>query len=80
MWLDEAYTVGATNQLFDAWRETGGTQALYYLLVWPVSRLSIEPQWIRLPSVLFALLAVIVVHEVGRRIGGRARSGTGWSR
>ena len=22
LWLDEAYTVGATNQLFDTWRNT----------------------------------------------------------
>lgn len=71
MWLDEVYTVGATNQLFQVWRETGATQALYYLLVWPISRVSIEPVWIRLPSALFALAAVVVVHEVGRRIGGR---------
>jgi hypothetical protein len=71
MWLDEAYTVGATNQLVDTWQETGGTQALYYLVVWPFSRVSIDPVWMRLPSALLALVAVVIVYEVGRRIGGR---------
>jgi hypothetical protein len=71
MWLDEAYTVGATNQLVDTWQETGGTQALYYLMVWPFSRVSIEPAWMRLPSALLAVVAVALIYEVGRRIGGR---------
>lgn len=71
LWLDEAYTVGATNQLFDTWRNTAGTQALYYLLVWPISRLSTEPAWLRLPSALLGLAAVVVVLRIGRRVGGR---------
>lgn len=71
LWLDEAYTIGATNQLFDTWRNTAGTQALYYLLVWPVTRLSTDPVWLRLPSALFALAAVVVVLHIGRRLGGQ---------
>jgi hypothetical protein len=70
VWLDEAYTVGATNELLDTWRHTGVTQALYYALVWPVSRLSTDPGWIRLPSALLGLVAVVVVFAVGRRLGG----------
>jgi mannosyltransferase len=70
MWLDEVYTVGATSELLDTWRRTGGTQALYYLLVWPVAQVSTEPWVLRLPSVVFALAALAVVYEVGRRIGG----------
>lgn len=75
MWLDEIYTVGATNELLPTWRETGATQALYYVLVWPVSRISTDPGWMRLPSVLFALLAIGVVYQIGRRLGG-VRVGT----
>ena len=71
LWLDEAYTVGATNELLDTWRHTGVTQALYYALVWPVSALSTDPAWIRLPSALFGLAAVVVVFRVGRRLGGQ---------
>ena len=70
MWLDEAYTVGATAELVDTWRATGATQALYYLLVWPVTQFSTEPAVLRLPSALCALAALGVVHEIGRRIGG----------
>jgi len=71
LWLDEAYTVGATNELLDTWRHTGVTQALYYALVWPVSRVSTDPGWIRLPSALLGLAAVVVVFAVGRRLGGQ---------
>jgi hypothetical protein len=70
LWLDEAYTVGATSELLDTWRRTGVTQALYYALVWPVTRLSTDPAWIRLPSALLGLAAVVVVFRVGRRLGG----------
>jgi mannosyltransferase len=69
MWLDETYTVGATNQLLDTFRHTAATQALYYLLVWPVSRLSTDPAWLRLPSALLAMAAVAVVHLLARRLG-----------
>jgi hypothetical protein len=71
LWLDEAYTVGATNQLIDTWRQTAGTQALYYLLVWPATRISTDPAWIRLPSALLAMIGVVVAFRVGLRIGGR---------
>ena len=70
LWLDEAYTVGATSELLDTWRRTGVTQALYYVLVWPVTKVSIEPAWVRLPSALLGLAAVVVVYRVGRRLGG----------
>ncbi|HLT70731.1 MAG TPA: glycosyltransferase family 39 protein [Acidimicrobiales bacterium] len=72
LWLDEAYTVGATAELLDTWRATGGTQALYYALVWPVAQVTTDPGWLRLPSALFGLAAVVAVHHVGRRLGGRA--------
>lgn len=75
LWLDEAYTVGATTELLDTWRETAGNQALYYLLVWPISRLSTDPAWLRLPAALLGLAAVVVVYRVGRRLGGPTRAG-----
>lgn len=71
LWLDEAYTVGATNQLFDTWRNTAGTQAAYYLLIWPSTRLSTDPVWLRLPSAVLGLAALVIVMRVGRRIGGQ---------
>jgi mannosyltransferase len=71
VWLDEAYTVGASGDLVTAWRRTGATQALYYLVIWPVTQLSTDRLWLRLPSLLFAVAAVAVVAEIGRRLGGR---------
>lgn len=71
LWLDEAYTLGATSDLAATWRGTGGTMGLYYLLVWPVAQLSTDRVWLRLPSLVFAAAAVVVVHEAGRLIGGR---------
>ena len=70
-WLDEAFSVGATNDLVAAWRGTGGTMGLYYLLLWPVTHISTDRAWVRLPSLIFAVAAVVVVHEIGRRLGGR---------
>jgi hypothetical protein len=70
LWLDEAYTVGATSELVETWRHTGVTQALYYALVWPVTQLSTDPTWIRLPSALLGFAAVVVVFRLGRRLGG----------
>lgn len=71
VWLDEAFTVGATHDLTAAWRGTGGTMALYYLLMWPVAQVSTDRVWLRLPSLLFAVAAVLVVYAVGQVIGGR---------
>ena len=71
VWLDEAYTIGATRDLMATWRGSGGTQALYYLLMWPVTRVSIDQAWVRLPSAVCAAATVVVVHELGRRLGGR---------
>jgi hypothetical protein len=71
LWLDESFTIGATHDLAATWRNTGGTMGLYYLVMWPVTQLSTDRAWVRLPSLLFAAAAVVVVHEIGRRLGGR---------
>lgn len=70
-WLDEAFSVGATHDLVATWRGSGGTMALYYLLLWPMTQVSTDRAWLRLPSLMGAAAAVVVVHEVGRLIGGR---------
>jgi hypothetical protein len=71
LWLDEAYTVGATRDLVTTWRGSGGTMGLYYLLMWPVTRISTDRAWLRTPSLLAAVATLVVVYEIGRRIGGR---------
>lgn len=76
MWTDEALTIGATAQLADTLRETGGTMALYYAVVTPIAELSTDRFWLRLPSALFVAVAVAVTYLVGRRLGGRAMAAT----
>lgn len=74
VWVDEAFTVGATHELMATWRNTGGTMALYYLLVAPVVRLSPDRFWLRFPSVVFALATIAVVYLLAKRIGGRSQA------
>ena len=71
LWLDEAFTVGATHELIPTLRHTGGTMGLYYVLITPLARLSDGRFWLRLPSALIAAASVAVVYAVGHRIGGR---------
>lgn len=71
VWTDEGLTVGATTQLFDTLRGTGGTMALYYAVITPIAQLSTDRFWIRLPSALFVAATVAVTYLVARRIGGR---------
>lgn len=71
LWLDEAYTVGATHDLVATWRGSGGTQAIYYLLTWPVTRISTDATWLRLPSVLAAVGIVLATYALGTRLRSR---------
>ncbi|QXC60091.1 glycosyltransferase family 39 protein [Aquihabitans sp. G128] len=70
-WLDESLTVGATGELLQTWRHTGGTMALYYLVVAPLAAVTNDRVALRAPSMLFAALAVVVVFAIGRRLGDR---------
>ncbi|MCB0971021.1 MAG: glycosyltransferase family 39 protein, partial [Acidimicrobiales bacterium] len=68
LWLDEAISVGATEQLVRTWRDTGGTMAAYYALLTPWSWVSVDRWWLRLLSLLLAAAALVVVHAVARRL------------
>jgi hypothetical protein len=67
LWVDEAISVGATNELVATWKGTGGTMALYYALLAPWSQISIHPFWLRSLSLAFALVAIPIVWDVARR-------------
>jgi len=70
LWLDEAFSLGAVHQLRPALRSTGGTMALYYLLLrgWLVVGESVW--WMRALSVALALIALAVTVLVARRVVG----------
>jgi mannosyltransferase len=48
-------------------RDTGGTMALFYALLTPLSRLGISREWLRFPSVVFAMAAMPVLWATARR-------------
>lgn len=66
-WIDEGISAGATNELIATWKGTGGTMALYYAVLTPWSWISMHAAWLRVPSLLFAVAAMPVVHGVARR-------------
>lgn len=68
--LDEAYSVTSTNQLWTSLRQRSGSMALYYILLTPWSQISVDPAWIRLPSALFAGLAVAFTVRLAIRYFG----------
>ena len=74
LWVDEAITLGAVRDLGRTLRETGGTMALFYVLVAPIEGLTHDRLWLRLPSVVAVGATVWVTYEIGRRLG-RARLG-----
>lgn len=71
IWTDEALTVGATGELVDTLRATGGTMALYYAMVAPIAELSTDRVWLRLPSALLAAGTVAITYLIARRLLGR---------
>jgi mannosyltransferase len=69
LWIDEAFSVGATNQLVSTIRNTGGTMALYYVLLneWTaVTGSSVLA--LRALSVVFVLAAIFVLSRLVYRL------------
>lgn len=75
LWLDESLSLGATNQLGETLRGTGGTMAGYYLVLTPWAAVSEQVWWVRLPSVAFALATLLPLAALARRVGGDVLAG-----
>lgn len=71
LWLDESLSVGATTQLVDTWKFTGGTMAGYYALLTPWASVSHDRAWLRLLSVILALAVVPITYRFARLLCGR---------
>lgn len=69
-WHDEAYTLGALNDLDASVRGTHGTMALYYVVLWCWARVSTDTWWLRSFSLLCAVATLVVLRPLARRIGG----------
>lgn len=73
VWLDEAYSLAATNQLATTLRETAGTMSTYYLLLNGWARIDDSLWWVRFLSVLAAVGSVALLGAlVARQQGARA--------
>lgn len=70
LWVDEAFTMGAVRDLRRTMRATGGTMALYYVLIAPIAAVTHDRFWLRLPSALAVAATVWVTYAVGRRLRG----------
>jgi mannosyltransferase len=68
LWLDEAYSLGATSQLGLTLRETSGTMGLYYALLQTWLRLSESVWWMRSLSVVLAVAAIAVAARLATRL------------
>lgn len=72
LWLDEAYTLAATNDLLTALRAARGSMGLYYLLIAVWGQAGDSTLWLRLPSILATGAAVGVFTILAARQHGRA--------
>lgn len=70
LWLDEAFTIGAANQMPQSITERGGSMALYYVLMGAWSEVSSDPAVLRLPSAVLAGGAVWVIGVLTHRVFG----------
>lgn len=69
LWIDEAFSLGATNQLVDTIRNTGGTMALYYVLLdgW-TAVFGSSALALRSLSVALVLVAIVVLSTLVYRL------------
>ena len=73
VWIDELFSIrdATSGSLIDVYRTTS-TRPLYYLLLNLWIRFDSSEVWLRLPSVIFALISVFLIYRVGRRIASEA--------
>ena len=69
-WMDEACSIAATVQLRTVLRATSGTMATYYVLLSGWIRISDALWWIRLLSVISALVAMVLTARFAVQVRG----------
>lgn len=68
LWLDEAYTRAAIDDLWFSLRHTRFTMGLYYVVIAGWGEVSIAPWWLRLFSLACAAATLVVTAAVARRV------------
>lgn len=70
VWLDEAYTLAATNNLWTALRAAHGSMGAYYGFIWVWGQWSDSALWLRVPSILAMAGAVALFTKLVARLHG----------
>ena len=73
VWIDELFSIrdATSGSLIDVYKTTS-TRPLYYLLLNFWIRFNSGEVWLRSLSVIFALISVFLIYQVGRRLLGEA--------
>lgn len=69
-WLDEAFTRAAIGDFWGYADSRGGNMFVYMVVVRGFATVSTATWWLRMPSVLAAAGALVLLRPVARRIGG----------
>lgn len=67
LWVDEVFSLAATNKLGLSVRTTKGTMSLYYLVLWLWAQVSTATWWLRAFSTIGAAVAVALLAPLARR-------------
>lgn len=71
LWVDEVFSLAATNDLGLSLRSTKGTMAGYYALLWLWTRVGAATWWLRAFSTVGAVVAITLVAAIARRLQPR---------
>jgi mannosyltransferase len=70
LWIDELFSIrDASQSPIEVYKDTN-FRPLYYLLLNFWMRFGSGDAWLRLPSVMAAIVAVFLIYQLGRRIAG----------
>lgn len=73
LWLDEAFSLAPLHEPVRAVVDDRGSMAAYHALLWPLSQISEAPWFLRIPSLVASVAAVVlVVRGVAAEQGRRA--------
>lgn len=70
LWLDESFSLGATNQMARAVSGTAGNMVAYYVLLDAWTTVSQSVWWTRLLSVVLVAGSIVPLAALARRVGG----------
>lgn len=72
LWLDEGFTRAAIDSLGLSLSQTPGQMPAYYILMNLWGKVSIVPWWLRLPSLIASIWAILLVSDIGRILANRS--------